>query len=912
MRRFALLLLATYAAAVTAAADEGQALHEWRAARRASLRTLAISKADGGAPFGLLVIPVDFADARFPNGFSPPAELGPRLTGGEPGSLDHFYEIASTGRLDLKMTLAPVVSLTGVRLDYSDIFWGGYSRSRGMVAEALRATAQSGVDFGACDRNGDGEVDGVLLLHAAPGQENDPDDVIVPQQFFLEDPVVQAGTVAGDYAIGAARSGLGLWAHETGHLFGLEDRYDLRLAPDGESAPRGGLGRYSLMASGWLGTGDGTDPALLDGYSRLQLGWVDLGDVLAPETVVRLRAVGAPVTDYFLVERRDSAATAPYDAGLDPDRAVVYHVDESLAEGAISSPFWPERHLRVQLVEADGSDDVARGQSEGELADLFPVAGMLQEFNDHSTPSASAWGGSMSGVDAVFEVVNGLARVTDRITAPRCDLRLVFPAAGVGGAVEIVGRVETGAVMPSTVRVTVDALDTDWGEFVGGVNPALIIGDLLPTSGSDDWTNYRFVGEVSWQPVGDVPIGALTSFAVGFSHGASGGGVLVHRWHADGDLLDVETGWTNEWVVESEDGTAWHRWTAPPTWADAPGTVLACTGAEHIDSADWPDVAYSSVGWASLTTPVLGGAVRWISFLHAVDVELLHPGVAVDGVALTWVHDGGYSVAAEPVDGWIGRIDPRAGHRLAGEPTFALVDSLLDDGRPVWHAEAVTVPDAARHGPGPWRLRLTLAAEPYYRSGRGWLVSGLEAHGDDPPESAFPVELDAVGLRWQGVDGTAATEFRIERSDNGGTTWCIAATVDGVPDGEGWGVTRAALGLLPGLKARVRVVELGRRVVLSRVLVTDRVGEPTLASPHPNPSSQWTVLAVDGRGDRDTEVGLYDLRGRLLRRWFPGGEPNVIAWDGSDSAGRRLAAGVYIFRVRVHGWIQTRKVTWLP
>ena len=59
-------------------------------------------------------------------------------------------------------------------------------------------------------------------------------------------------------------SGPGIWAHETGHLLGLEDRYDPNLRPAGgsEVLSRGGLGRFSLMASGAWGTGGSALEAL--------------------------------------------------------------------------------------------------------------------------------------------------------------------------------------------------------------------------------------------------------------------------------------------------------------------------------------------------------------------------------------------------------------------------------------------------------------------------------------------------------------------------------------------------------------------------------------------------------------------------------------------------------------------------
>ncbi len=61
------------------------------------------------------------------------------------------------------------------------------------------------------------------------------------------------------------------------------------------------------------------------------------------------------------------------------------------------------------------------------------------------------------------------------------------------------------------------------------------------------------------------------------------------------------------------------------------------------------------------------------------------------------------------------------------------------------------------------------------------------------------------------------------------------------------------------------------------------------------------ALRITSAARADVRVDVFDLRGRLVARPFHGVVPEGstdIAWDASDSAGRRVAAGVYLVRLR--------------
>lgn len=70
----------------------------------------------------------------------------------------------------------------------------------------------------------------------------------------------------------------------------------------------------------------------------------------------------------------------------------------------------------------------------------------------------------------------------------------------------------------------------------------------------------------------------------------------------------------------------------------------------------------------------------------------------------------------------------------------------------------------------------------------------------------------------------------------------------------------------------------------------------------PNPFAAGTDLRITGPAGQEFEATVFDLRGRevwSLTGVMPAAGVREIAWDGRESHGRALAAGVYLIRVRV-------------
>ena len=71
-------------------------------------------------------------------------------------------------------------------------------------------------------------------------------------------------------------------------------------------------------------------------------------------------------------------------------------------------------------------------------------------------------------------------------------------------------------------------------------------------------------------------------------------------------------------------------------------------------------------------------------------------------------------------------------------------------------------------------------------------------------------------------------------------------------------------------------------------------------------------LATDAAG---VSLTVYDVLGRRVRQVWDGSlavGSHRFVWDGRDEAGKGVAAGVYIYKVEVDGWIEAKKTTKLP
>ncbi len=944
---FLLVLLAPGLLLADEASDQAE-LHFRRQARRSASLTLhkAKSRLSSPAQFSLLVIPVDFSDARLPADWDPNDQLSSQLFGPDDQTLVNYFRVASNQNLELDITMAPLVDLTGRRADYSDIrakFFGG---TRALATEAISSVARQGLEFRRLDNDGpdgmpgtaddDGQVDGILILHSGPGQENDPvNGLIQALQFFIDPAVESGGVQAAFYAVASLHSGLGIWAHETGHLLGMEDRYDPLLIPDaggGDVRSLGGLGRFSLMSSGAFGIGDGQNPALPDAYTCLQLGWVDALRLpshtgspfeLKPwrEGVpsVTVWSNGPLESEFFVLETRDPAATVPFDVGLPRGQMLVYHVDENVPDGSYIIDDSGKHHLRARLIEADNDQGLEQGTDDGRDEDSFPGPLGVQSLTPLTLPGSGGYGGpSNVSLEEITSFGNFLTmEISDSLDDQVLGLEFAVPPAP---ADELLIIARSLGQSIATLTCTLEIQGDGGGGFPGGTQTV----DFQLANSDGIWTPINpvlFVGP------NNPEAGATTIFAF--------------RFFADGVELPLENRpwvWLNDssafefnnpaWIFWEQDfsggatNTRWHLWDQAPFLTADASAILACTDEIHSNSEDWPNVLYGNGSRTAIISPPLGEKIRSIQLTHAIEVEYLHAGIVMDGAAAFWQGATGILLPAEPLDGWNAQISVQSNNGLNGAGVFA--DSLLvfaDNQYPQWRIDVLSLPVVPG---GPWRLRLEFASNSLWRR-RGWFIAKMVPM-EGYPAPAFPVVWNpsagecpaglSFGLPFPPVDfSNPVVEYYDENHgsfaeilhQDGRIATCSTGFVlprDFVLDSlRPSGLTRHLL----------RVVVQGPQGdVASRAVVVypDRGAQPVvyLEQPYPNPSLGGVKFLMDIPSGGPAKLRIYDLRGRrVFSQDYSSGRHQVF-WSGSDTDGRRLPAGTYYLKLEGSGFSSLRKV----
>lgn len=213
-------------------------------------------------------------------------------------SLRHYYADMSGGKYDVE---GDVVGW--LKVPHSIWYYGADScpgaRSGGMysdnyaIPEAgdpvslvkdvvdLINQQYPGFDWTQYDRDGDGLVDRLWIIHAGVGEEDDPDllnlttygegsiwshsSEVYPA--YQADPTNDVSI--GPYIMMPENGGISVFAHESGHNLGAIDLYDT----DGLAETSAGF--WSLMADDWVGYPIGFLPPPMDPLHMDELGWLD-------------------------------------------------------------------------------------------------------------------------------------------------------------------------------------------------------------------------------------------------------------------------------------------------------------------------------------------------------------------------------------------------------------------------------------------------------------------------------------------------------------------------------------------------------------------------------------------------------------------------------------------------------------
>ncbi len=80
---------------------------------------------------------------------------------------------------------------------------------------------------------------------------------------------------------------------------------------------------------------------------------------------------------------------------------------------------------------------------------------------------------------------------------------------------------------------------------------------------------------------------------------------------------------------------------------------------------------------------------------------------------------------------------------------------------------------------------------------------------------------------------------------------------------------------------------------------------------YPNPFNPSTTISFTVATRGPVELSVFDLLGRRVRILSEGPRSagqHTVVWDGTDEKGRAVGSGIYVYRLRIADFVQTRKM----
>jgi immune inhibitor A len=336
--------------------------------------------------FNVLVVLIEFQDVKHSSS-NVPARFDSSLFGQSPQapSVHNYFIECSFGALKVSGNVTAFWSLSDYTMAEYGADGAGVDNRNGpvyrLVTEAVRK-ADPGFDFSRFDKNSDGYIDHLCVVHAGQGQESSMNsDCIWSHKWYDYDEPVVDGVVAGPYTMLSEFSPVGTFAHELAHDMGLPDLYDYGMDSSG-------AGAWDLMAAGsWADNGN--TPVHMSAWCKMKLGWLIPRDLTGAQDNLSLPNVEQnasayriwiePPYEYFLIENRQKVG---WDEHLPGGGMLVWHIDERRKNND------DQQH---RLVDLEEMDEGANGDSPVQPTD--PWHDSQEGFNPYSVPGTSAYAG---------------------------------------------------------------------------------------------------------------------------------------------------------------------------------------------------------------------------------------------------------------------------------------------------------------------------------------------------------------------------------------------------------------------------------------------------------------------------------------------------------------------------------------
>ena len=388
----------------------------------------------------VLALKIDFADMP---GRREGAAFDQYLFGTEGISLKTYYRENSYGQMDVQA--GPIGGVfprgnTWIRAKKPMTYYGEggriLERYRELVREACEA-ADAIVDFSQYDRDADGVVDHIFLIHsgndqASSGIMEDIASLLIPAVNAVHDGVrVNTAAVVAEEP-DFEHPHLGIYFHEFFHDFGAPDVYgfDFTDARDHKWGLMSQFGPYQGPAE--LGIGNGLQPSHIMGYLKWdfdarpengRLGWIQPVQITRNQQIdvpsfelgpkdnilfkIDIHSSATPVRgeapEFFLIENRNKTSGAIFDTHLPESGILIWHIDETnpypLGTFDASQQIWLEDPADPEHLGIYQQDDV-------ELIDVQTITdGAAYSADDKQTaftpgtvPNSNANDGTVTGI----------------------------------------------------------------------------------------------------------------------------------------------------------------------------------------------------------------------------------------------------------------------------------------------------------------------------------------------------------------------------------------------------------------------------------------------------------------------------------------------------------------------------------
>lgn len=260
------------------------------------------------------------------------------------GSFRDFYLENSYQQLDVETTVVGWIQLSKNKNMYST------EDMTALISEALTLVKDQ-VDFSQFDNDGDGELDGLSIIHQGTGAEvtGSASDIWSHSSELLDTWVngmrVRSYTIQPELLFESPAKTMmtvGVFCHEFGHNLGAPDFYDVDYEQNGEYY---GTGDWDLMAGGAWGvySQPGDSPCHYTMWQKMQFGWVTPTVLTESQAVSGMPAVvDEPVAyvvntmrdgDYYVLENRQQVG---FDRALPGHGLIIYHADENRISTTVS------------------------------------------------------------------------------------------------------------------------------------------------------------------------------------------------------------------------------------------------------------------------------------------------------------------------------------------------------------------------------------------------------------------------------------------------------------------------------------------------------------------------------------------------------------------------------------------------